>query len=137
MVAMAGNLAARRMRNQRASLSRGGEAAPGTEVTTTRLKSIPPPRHGGLHMRLLRIGEAGAERPVVERDEVWFDAGSVTADYDGSFFAGGGAARLRGALDRGELPEIPRDDVRIGAPVARPGKIVCIGLNYRDHAEET
>ena len=88
-------------------------------------------------MRLLRIGEAGAERPAVERDEVWYDARSVTGDFDGQFFADGGVQRLRAALDAGELPEVPRDGVRTGAPVARPGKIVCIGLNYRDHAEET
>ena len=88
-------------------------------------------------MRLLRIGETGAERPVVERDEVWFDARGVTDDFDGAFFSGGGLERLRAQLDGGELPEIARDPVRIGAPVARPGKIICIGLNYRDHAAET
>jgi 2-keto-4-pentenoate hydratase/2-oxohepta-3-ene-1,7-dioic acid hydratase in catechol pathway len=88
-------------------------------------------------MRLLRIGEPGAERPAVERDDAWFDAGSVTDDFDGGFLAGGGLERLRAALDAGQLPEVPRDGVRIGAPVAQPGKIVCIGLNYRDHAAET
>jgi 2-keto-4-pentenoate hydratase/2-oxohepta-3-ene-1,7-dioic acid hydratase in catechol pathway len=88
-------------------------------------------------MRLLRIGEPGTERPAVERDDVWFDAGSVTTDYDGHFFAGGGVGRLRAALDAGELPELSRDGTRIGAPIARPGKVVCIGLNYSDHAAET
>jgi 2-keto-4-pentenoate hydratase/2-oxohepta-3-ene-1,7-dioic acid hydratase in catechol pathway len=88
-------------------------------------------------MRLLRIGEPGAERPAVERDGRWFDARSVTNDFDGEFFAGGGVERLGAALAAGELPEVSRDGVRIGAPVARPGKVVCIGLNYRDHAEET
>jgi 2-keto-4-pentenoate hydratase/2-oxohepta-3-ene-1,7-dioic acid hydratase in catechol pathway len=88
-------------------------------------------------MRLLRIGEPGAERPAVERDGRWFDARSVTDDFDGEFFAGGGVERLGAALAAGELPEVSRDGVRIGAPVARPGKVVCIGLNYRDHAEET
>ena len=88
-------------------------------------------------MRLLRIGEPGAERPAVERDDVWFDARAVTGDFDGQFFAGGGVERLRAGLDAGELPEVPRDAVRIGPPIARPGKVVCIGLNYRDHAEET
>jgi 2-keto-4-pentenoate hydratase/2-oxohepta-3-ene-1,7-dioic acid hydratase in catechol pathway len=88
-------------------------------------------------MRLLRTGEPGAERPAVEADGRWFDAGAVTDDYDGAFFAGGGLARLRAALDEGRLPEIARDGVRIGAPVATPGKVVCIGLNYRDHAAET
>jgi 2-keto-4-pentenoate hydratase/2-oxohepta-3-ene-1,7-dioic acid hydratase in catechol pathway len=88
-------------------------------------------------MRLLRIGEPGAERPAVERDGRWFDARSVTNDFDGEFFAGGGVERLGAALAAGELPEVSRDGVRIGAPVARPGKVVCIGLNYRDHAAET
>jgi len=88
-------------------------------------------------MRLLRIGEPGAERPAVERDGRWFDARSVTNDFDGEFFAGGGVERLGAALAAGELPEVSPDGVRIGAPVARPGKVVCIGLNYRDHAAET
>ncbi len=88
-------------------------------------------------MRLLRIGEPGVERPAVERDGRWLDARTVTADFDGSFLADGGIERLRAALDQDRLPELPRDDVRIGAPVARPGKVVCIGLNYSDHAAET
>jgi 2-keto-4-pentenoate hydratase/2-oxohepta-3-ene-1,7-dioic acid hydratase in catechol pathway len=88
-------------------------------------------------MRLLRIGEPGAERPAVERDGLWFDARSVTEDFDGRFFADGGVDRLRAALDGGELAQVSRDGVRVGAPVARPGKVVCIGLNYRDHAAET
>lgn len=88
-------------------------------------------------MRLLRIGAPGTEQPTVERDGHWFDARSVTADFDGRFLGDGGLDRLRSALAAGELPEVPRADVRLGAPVARPGKVVCIGLNYRDHAAET
>jgi 2-keto-4-pentenoate hydratase/2-oxohepta-3-ene-1,7-dioic acid hydratase in catechol pathway len=88
-------------------------------------------------MRLLRMGEAGAERPACERDGRWFDAGPVTDDFDGRFFADGGVERLRDALDAGRLPEVARDGVRLGSPVARPGKVVCIGLNYSDHAAET
>jgi 2-keto-4-pentenoate hydratase/2-oxohepta-3-ene-1,7-dioic acid hydratase in catechol pathway len=88
-------------------------------------------------MRLLRIGEAGAERPAVEDGNRRFDARPVTDDFDGAFFAGGGPARLRSALDEGRLPGLPGDDVRIGAPIAAPGKVVCIGLNYSDHAAET
>jgi 2-keto-4-pentenoate hydratase/2-oxohepta-3-ene-1,7-dioic acid hydratase in catechol pathway len=88
-------------------------------------------------MRLLRIGEPGAERAAVESDGRWFDAGPVTEDIDGRFLGDGGIERLRAALDAGRLPEVPREGVRIGAPVARPGKVVCIGLNYRDHAAET
>ena len=88
-------------------------------------------------MRLLRTGEPGAERPVVEAGGRWLDARAVTEDYDGAFLAGGGLARLRAAVDEGRLPEIARDGIRIGAPLATPGKVVCIGLNYRDHAAET
>jgi 2-keto-4-pentenoate hydratase/2-oxohepta-3-ene-1,7-dioic acid hydratase in catechol pathway len=88
-------------------------------------------------VRLLRIGEPGVERPAVERDGRWFDARPVTADFDGSFLADGGIDRLRAALGQDRLPEVPRDEVRIGSPVPRPGKVVCIGLNYSDHAAET
>jgi 2-keto-4-pentenoate hydratase/2-oxohepta-3-ene-1,7-dioic acid hydratase in catechol pathway len=88
-------------------------------------------------MRLLRIGERGAERPACERDGRWFDARPVTEDFDGRFLGGGGMAELRAALEEGRLPEVSRDGVRVGAPVARPGKVVCIGLNYSDHAAET
>ena len=88
-------------------------------------------------MRLLRIGERGAERPACERDGRWYDATPVAEEFDGRFLADGGVERLRTALDAGRLPEVTRDGVRVGAPVARPGKVVCIGLNYSDHAAET
>ena len=88
-------------------------------------------------MRLLRMGEPGAEHPACEQGGRWFDARPVTDDFDGGFFAGGGLDRLRTALDAGRLPEVARDGVRLGSPVARPGKVVCIGLNYSDHAAET
>lgn len=58
-------------------------------------------------------------------------------DIDGAFLASGGVARVREALARGSLPVVEAGDLRIGAPVARPGKVVCIGLNYRDHAAES
>jgi 2-keto-4-pentenoate hydratase/2-oxohepta-3-ene-1,7-dioic acid hydratase in catechol pathway len=62
----------------------------------------------------------------------------VTPDFDGAFFASGGVERLRTALREDRLPVLaPPAGTRTGAPVARPGKIVCIGLNYRDHAAET
>ncbi|MFC6085914.1 fumarylacetoacetate hydrolase family protein [Sphaerisporangium aureirubrum] len=61
---------------------------------------------------------------------------SLTADIDGAFLEGGGIERVRSALADDRLPEAGPYE-RIGAPVARPGKIVCIGLNYSDHAEET
>ncbi|MFG1944985.1 fumarylacetoacetate hydrolase family protein [Nonomuraea sp. NPDC048826] len=87
-------------------------------------------------MKLLRVGPAGQERPVVMDA-----AGDLRAigepDIDGAFFASGGVARVREALERGALPLAEAEGLRVGAPVARPGKIVCIGLNYRDHAAES
>ncbi|OUC98024.1 MULTISPECIES: fumarylacetoacetate hydrolase family protein [Streptosporangium] len=87
-------------------------------------------------MKLLRVGPVGQERPAV-MDE----AGNLRAisepEIDGAFLASGGVARVREALERDELPVLETEGLRIGPPVARPGKIVCIGLNYRDHAEET
>jgi len=88
-------------------------------------------------MRLLRLGPAGDERPAVLDDEgTAFDLTGLTADIDGAFLAAGGADRVRDAL--GTLPRLAvQEGTRIGAPVARPGKIVCIGLNYRAHAAES
>jgi 2-keto-4-pentenoate hydratase/2-oxohepta-3-ene-1,7-dioic acid hydratase in catechol pathway len=84
---------------------------------------------------LARMGAAGHEVPVVRSGGRLLDARSVVSDFDAAFFAGGGIDRVRDAL--GELPEFDGEGQRVGAPIARPGKIVCIGLNYRDHAEET
>lgn len=58
-------------------------------------------------------------------------------EIDGAFLASGGVARVREALERDALPVIDAEGLRIGAPIARPGKIVCIGLNYSDHAAES
>jgi 2-keto-4-pentenoate hydratase/2-oxohepta-3-ene-1,7-dioic acid hydratase in catechol pathway len=88
---------------------------------------------------LARLGDPGHEVPVVRVGERTLDARPVTADFDGAFFAADGIARIAAALD--SLPEFdgsrPASDLRVGAPIATPGKVVCIGLNYRDHAEET
>jgi 2-keto-4-pentenoate hydratase/2-oxohepta-3-ene-1,7-dioic acid hydratase in catechol pathway len=90
-------------------------------------------------MKLLRVGAPGRENPAVRaEDGRILDISELTADVDGAFLAGDGVARVRAALEAGTLPELPNGrELRIGAPVARPGKVVCIGLNYRDHAEET
>ncbi|MFI6298230.1 fumarylacetoacetate hydrolase family protein [Nonomuraea sp. NPDC050790] len=87
-------------------------------------------------MKLLRVGPVGQERPVV------LDAAGDLRDIgepeiDGAFFASGGVARVRDALEGGRLPLFEGEGLRVGTPVARPGKIVCIGLNYRDHAAES
>jgi len=84
---------------------------------------------------LARLGDAGREVPVVRVGARTLDASSLTADFDGAFFAADGIARIAAALDA--LPAVDPTGLRVGAPVAAPGKVVCIGLNYRDHAEET
>ncbi|MGV9291383.1 fumarylacetoacetate hydrolase family protein [Streptomyces sp. NPDC003719] len=89
-------------------------------------------------MRLLRVGDPGRETPaVLGEDGVAFSLTGVTADIDGTFLASGGMERVREELAGGSLPRLDTAGRRVGAPVARPGKVVCVGLNYRDHAEET
>lgn len=89
-------------------------------------------------MKLLRVGAPGEERPAVRTDDGrLLDLSSVTPDIDGAFLASGGVDRARAAVTAGELPRLDPEGLRVGAPVARPGKIVCVGLNYRDHAAET
>ncbi|MDZ8200355.1 fumarylacetoacetate hydrolase family protein [Microbacterium sp. SSW1-59] len=85
-------------------------------------------------MKFMRIGAPGAEEAVVEIDGRVY---AVGAALNGAFLAEGGVERVAAAASAGELPEVSIDDARVGAPLERPGKIVCIGLNYRDHADET
>ncbi|MDP9025940.1 MAG: SDR family oxidoreductase, partial [Actinomycetota bacterium] len=89
-------------------------------------------------MNFARLGDPGAEIPVLQFGGDSFDLRPVTADIDGSFLAASGWDRARDAHAAGSLPILENAAaMRIGAPVVRPTKIVCIGLNYRDHAEET
>lgn len=86
-------------------------------------------------MKLLRIGGHGEERPcVIGADGVVRDASSICDDFGPTFLAGDGLEQLRRNL--GDLPAIATDGIRVGSPMTRPGKIVCIGLNYRNHAKE-
>lgn len=90
-------------------------------------------------MRLVRLGDPGGEIPGVivgESTEV-LDARPVTPDFDPDFFANSGLERLRAAVRDDELTPLRTSNHRIGAPLRRPGKIVCIGLNYRNHAMES
>ncbi len=89
-------------------------------------------------MKLMRYGAAGEEKTGVIIDEVLYDTAALGEDYDGHFFASGGLARLQQFLEKNknQLPVLPAG-IRIGSPLARPSKIVCIGLNYADHAKET
>jgi 2,4-diketo-3-deoxy-L-fuconate hydrolase len=86
-------------------------------------------------VKLLRFGPPGEERPGLLVEGVRRDASGVFHDWDRQFFEGDGLERLR-ASNRTSLPRIPQSE-RWAAPVARPGKVVCVGLNYRDHAHES
>ncbi|MFB2585434.1 fumarylacetoacetate hydrolase family protein [Herbiconiux liukaitaii] len=88
-------------------------------------------------MKLQRRGPAGHELPAVLVDGTAYDLSPLTGDIDGAFLAGDGPARVQAALDAGELTALADQEARLGAPLAQPTKIVCIGLNYRDHADET
>ncbi|MDX2398713.1 fumarylacetoacetate hydrolase family protein [Microbacterium algeriense] len=88
-------------------------------------------------MELLRLGSPGQERPFVRDGDTVYDLASLTPDIDGPFLAAEGIARVRAALDRGELPAAEIEGLRIGAPVARPTAVVCIGQNYAAHAAES
>ena len=89
-------------------------------------------------MRLMRVGVPGEERPAVLYDGVVRDVSEHVKEVDGAFLASGGPARLADALtgSAAELPEVP-GDVRVGPPIARPHHLLCIGLNYADHARES
>lgn len=92
-------------------------------------------------MRLVRFGPAGQERPGVLREDgsTVTDVSSLVADFGPDFFATDGLALLAKALSdgTGALPTVSVDDVRLGTPVARPRKLLCIGLNFADHAAES
>jgi 2,4-diketo-3-deoxy-L-fuconate hydrolase len=94
-------------------------------------------------MKLLRVGPVGAEKPAAllgEDEEQVVDLSDVVDDFDEAFFGSGGLERIRPVVterieQRSHL--VPLAGQRIGAPIARPHQILCIGLNYRDHAAET
>jgi 2-keto-4-pentenoate hydratase/2-oxohepta-3-ene-1,7-dioic acid hydratase in catechol pathway len=93
-------------------------------------------------MHLMRLGGPGDEKPVVRADDgTLYDISGVTGDIDGAFLAGDGISRVADALAAGSLPSFddPGDGtgLRVGSPVALPAKVVCIGLNYREHAAES
>lgn len=96
-------------------------------------------------MKLIRYGELNKEKTGIVLDGKYYDTSAFGQDYNEEFFAGGGLEKLQQFVDRNkaagmdgstQLSELPAS-VRLGSPVARPSKIVCIGLNYADHAKET
>lgn len=89
-------------------------------------------------MKLIRWGAADQEKIGVIIDDVWYDTSAFGGDYNEQFFANDGLVRLEEFVNknRSTLSEVPQES-RLGSPIARPSKIVCIGLNYADHAKET
>ncbi len=89
-------------------------------------------------MKLIRFGETGHEKPGVCINNEHYDVSGFIQDYDERFFANGGLLHLAWMIEQNKtiLRKLPAG-IRLGAPVARPSKIVCIGLNYADHAKET
>jgi 2,4-didehydro-3-deoxy-L-rhamnonate hydrolase len=90
-------------------------------------------------MKLIRVGEFGQEKPgVLLNDGTRIDASALGADYNELFFGNDGLAELGAWLEK-SAASAPRfaPNARLGSPVCRPSKIICIGLNYRDHAAET
>lgn len=87
-------------------------------------------------MKLLRFGPAGAEKPgVLLEDGGVADVSGYCADFDEAFFAAGRMNHLEAWVKN--APVLPPENLRLGPAVARPSKIVCVGLNYREHARET
>ena len=89
-------------------------------------------------MKLIRFGNAGQEKPGVHIDGVNYDVSGFIHDFNEAFFANGGLPHLAWMLEQHKnmLPKVA-EGTRLGSPVARPSKIICIGLNYAGHAKET
>ncbi len=87
-------------------------------------------------MKLLRFGKTGQEKPGIHKDGINYDVSAFVKDYDEAFFEENGLQKLAAIIEKENLPKIDAN-VRIGSAVARPSKILCIGLNYAKHAKET
>jgi 2-keto-4-pentenoate hydratase/2-oxohepta-3-ene-1,7-dioic acid hydratase in catechol pathway len=93
-------------------------------------------------LKFIRLGAPSAERPAaIDEQGIVHDLSGLTADLDGNFLAAGGLDAAARALAAGELPTIddPGDGsgLRLGAPIARPAAVICIGMNYAAHAAES
>jgi len=86
-------------------------------------------------MKLIRFGSPGHEQPGVEFEGTKYDVSHLVDDYNEEFFAENGIEKLRALFDPLKADKVA-NETRLGEPVSRPGKIICIGLNYRKHAEE-
>ena len=89
-------------------------------------------------MKLARLGPVGHETPAVLVDDTWLDVSSISPDIDARFFESGGLDAVRDAISSGTLPELANAaGLRVGAPIARPSAVICIGMNYAAHAAES
>lgn len=86
-------------------------------------------------MKLIRYGINGKEKPGIYIDNALYDCSHLVSDYDEDFFENEGIQKLAAEFDAATAIEIEKT-TRLGAPVKRPGKIICIGLNYKKHAIE-
>ncbi len=87
-------------------------------------------------MKLIRFGEVGKEKPGLIINDNWFNLSDHVDDYDEKFFEHDGHSTLKRIIAENKLPPVSKN-IRLGPPVARPSKIICIGLNYSDHAKES
>jgi 2-keto-4-pentenoate hydratase/2-oxohepta-3-ene-1,7-dioic acid hydratase in catechol pathway len=89
-------------------------------------------------MKLIRFRENGKVKPGVIINDAFYDVSSFNEDYDEQFFENDGLVRLQKFVEdsKEKLPQLPQN-ISLDSPIARPSKIVCIGLNYADHARET
>ena len=87
-------------------------------------------------MKLIRFGAEGQEKPGVIINDKWYDVSHLVTDYNEAFFAGNAINELQTAIEKGGLTEVDQN-TRLGAALARPSKLICVGLNYKDHAHET
>lgn len=89
-------------------------------------------------MKLIRFGPVDLEKPgLILNDGSYIDVSDVIPDYDESFFASGQLEELREYLEDHDEYQVVDPAIRLGAPVARPSKLICVGLNYAQHAKET
>jgi 2-keto-4-pentenoate hydratase/2-oxohepta-3-ene-1,7-dioic acid hydratase in catechol pathway len=88
-------------------------------------------------MRFARLGEPGREVPVLVEGDAYYDISPITEDIAGDFFRDETRARIAAAAHAGELTRVDADGARIGAPIARPSAIICVGMNYAAHAAES
>src|ERR1700712_5251039 len=88
-------------------------------------------------MKLARLRPVGPGQPVVVTDHGSYDLSGLVFDLTGDFLASDGLQHVRAAVENDELPRVATEGLRVGAPVARPSAVVCIGMNYAAHAAES